>query len=106
MVTVKERTDYYTIFTINLITCLVNLLGGFYFFAALPRVPDLAAIITAAYKAWTVLIIMVAALWFTQGMVFRVPTKPNVVITVVHALIMSTHLLVATWDTCQFCFRF
>ena len=102
---VKERTDYYTIFTINLIACLVILLSEFYFFSALPRVPDIAAIITAAYKSWTVLISMVAALWFTQGMIFKLPTKPNIVITVCHALIMFTHLLVVAWDTCKFCFR-
>jgi hypothetical protein len=106
MEAIKEQPNYYTIFTLNLITCLVILLGEFFCFAALPRFPALIDIAIAAYRFWTVLIIIVTGLWFIQHIIFKLPVKTNIMITVTHGLIMFSHLVVITWDTYRTNYRF
>jgi hypothetical protein len=98
----KVSPDYLHLLVGNLNVCLVMLLGETFFIGfAVPRFPDLTIIFTAAFRAWTVVIITIAIVWFFQGWRLKLPTKINLLFTGMDALIGLTYLLYTTYHLCE-----
>ncbi len=102
MQAVKQSPDYYKVFVLNFFVFLIILLGEAFCLAATPRIPNFTQIITAAFRAWTVLLITISVLWFTQDHHFNLSTKRNLIITGLQFLIGLTFLITQTYDMLQY----
>lgn len=93
----KASPDYLHLLIGNLHVCMVMLLGEM-FCMAIPRFAPLDVILTAAFRAWTVVIITVAVVWFVQGWRLKLPTTINLLFTGLDALIGFTYLVYTTYS--------
>jgi hypothetical protein len=74
------------------------LLGEVFFLRfAVPRALDPALILTAAFRAWTVMVIIVTTVWLFQDWKLKLQTRINLLFTGMNALIGLTYLLYTTY---------
>lgn len=96
----KATADYIHLFVIHLHVCVLMLLGEAVFFNALPRVPNLVDILTTALRAWTVVIITIAMVWFVQGWKYKFTNRQNILSTGLVAVVDLTYLVITSYNLC------